>query len=1679
MEETRQHDQDSGDDLFKVAPERTFAAWRSGNWRCRLLATTALGPVLLMASATAWANPTGGVVVGGDATIHHAPGVTTIDQASQSTIINWQQFSIAPGELTQFRQPGTNTIALNRVVGNDASQIMGALKANGQVWLINPNGILFGPNARVDVHGILATTTDIADRDFMTGRYDFNQPSPNPAASVVNQGRISIGEKGLGALVAPHVRNDGVIAGKLGHVVLAGAETFTLDFYGDGLVQFATTSEVKEALQEQGALVSNDGTISADGGTVLITVAAASDVVDEVINVSGIVEAKSVTMKDGAIVLDGGDSGIVHVAGTLDASGPGAGETGGTVKVLGEKVGLFDGAQVDASGDAGGGEVLIGGNYKGKGPERNAQRTVVFKKARVKADALRDGDGGRVIVWADETTSIQGALTARGGSISGNGGLIETSSRGSLSLTTTPDASALKGTGGTWLVDPTNITIDSEFADTISNAISSGTNFEINTNVSGSDSGNIIQIAPITKTAGGNTSLSFIANHDIIIIDNITSSFGALDIIIIADYDNNGQGSITIGNPAEGKFSIINSNGGDITGEANNSNWVGNGIAVNHKSILTTNAGGAVSLRGVGGTNAGNIGIIVDGGRVETQNGNINLIGGGTGREGSRNNDGISVFNGGVVVATGSGNISLVGNAGVGDIDNQGVAIGSSDSGLVSRVAVSTGNITAVGTGNGTGIDPVFGNFGVWAFDGGVIEVTGTGTISIQGAGSNNDPGIVVAANVFESGSSRISSGVGGASLTLTADEIDLAEGVNVSGSGLLQIQPLSPALPIVIGGNNDSGVGALDVTAPELSSLTDGFASITIGRDDSFGALTVAAAGVALNDPLVLRSPGTGGSIVVNGPVQVNGNALTLIAGTTADINADLTAFGADITITSGGTIDTIGSFVRSLSETGPGGNIALSAAGDIVTGGPLIAYGATSGGNVSLTSDNGSITLGDVIDAGARILDDGVAQSGSISLDTGGADVTLNGPIIGGSFSVSAGNNILINISDGAEEPAFEADIHTVSAGGQILNPGGGSFFSGLIILTAGDGIGTAEQRIFTDGPSTLRAGLSGPTGGIFVQHQSNAGNLDVESAFSPGGDVRIASLSDIIISGPVSAGGAAIELLAAGGGGIVANAPITAANGTAFLGTEGNITLNADIQARDEINIDAQNVTQASSAALIANQLVVRAGPEVSLNGPNQVNRAGGDAAGTFEFRNITDLVVDTPDSEAPWSFFAEEITLQIEGVLTVRKPIITFGPDTIVLNTQGFVNAFEGEVQALEPGVGRFLVYSTRRPSEDERGDLDEISDIVRGTFADNPPESITPAGENFFIYPDFGTLTFTAVDRPVEYGDLFVLPDPPLQDVDYTVRFSGGGELPVNPFSGEPALTSNPVVDEAGLLSRVGEFPVVIGLGSLASDFSLEFVNGKLEVRPAPLTVSSIAPSSASREYGDPNPQFDAEFSGFKRNDAKADLLPIIFNAPAADAVAREISYPISVTGFANPNYVLAPPPVQHAEAQLTITPAPLTIQADDASRPFAAPNPPFTATVTGFKFDDGPEVVTGLQFSTPAESSSPPGDYPIDPFGATAPNYSINFASGTLTIENIMPEVVPNSALSGIAIFLLSSLVADPDGGDFTGEAGNAGGITGLNVVFGMPETGALTEDEDLLFSSGGNESFWGPSAAP
>jgi len=282
--------------------------------------------------------PEGGRIVAGSGSIAQSGNTMTVSQSTDRMAADWQSFSIGQGYAVNFVQPSASSIALNRVLGSDVSRIQGSLTANGQVFLVNPNGVLFTPTARVEVGGLVASTRDLSVADFMAGNYRF---SGGGNAAIRNEGEIKVGAGGTAAFIAAKIENVGRIEAPKGNVLMAAADTVRLDLGGP--LKLEVDKGALDALIEQG------GAILADGGRVLLTAQAADEIATAVINHTGITEAKTLATGERGEILLLADmkTGQANVGGRLDASAP-AGGDGGFIETSAAKVKVQDGAQVKA-----------------------------------------------------------------------------------------------------------------------------------------------------------------------------------------------------------------------------------------------------------------------------------------------------------------------------------------------------------------------------------------------------------------------------------------------------------------------------------------------------------------------------------------------------------------------------------------------------------------------------------------------------------------------------------------------------------------------------------------------------------------------------------------------------------------------------------------------------------------------------------------------------------------------------------------------------------------------------------------------------------------------------------------------------------------------------------------------------------------------------------------------------------------------------------------------------------------------------------------------------------------------------------------------------------------------------------------------------------------------------------
>ncbi|MGH8441799.1 MAG: filamentous hemagglutinin N-terminal domain-containing protein, partial [Nevskiaceae bacterium] len=395
----------------------------------------------MLVCSAATAGPEGGQVVGGSGQISTEQIATVISQQSQNLAIDWTSFNVGANETVQFIQPNASAIALNRVTGGDISTILGSIDANGNVFLVNTRGVVFGETAHVSVGGLVVSSLDMSVDDFMAGNY--NLEAGDTPGYVVNHGILQAAAGGSIAMIGGQVTNTGLISANYGRVTLAGAEKAYLDFDGDGLIRVEVTGELKEKLDDADAAVKNSGTIQANGGEVILEAAATKGLFDNLVNNEGIIVASAIEVDGGVVrlVATGGDvtnSGVIeavsvqaaggHVeiqatdgdvlnsgtieatsveadggfveltsnadtiidSGTVDVSSIEA--VGGTIHALGNRVAVVGPSRLGSTGGAGGGTILIGGDFQGRNPlVRNATRTYVGHDAEIDVSALNSG----------------------------------------------------------------------------------------------------------------------------------------------------------------------------------------------------------------------------------------------------------------------------------------------------------------------------------------------------------------------------------------------------------------------------------------------------------------------------------------------------------------------------------------------------------------------------------------------------------------------------------------------------------------------------------------------------------------------------------------------------------------------------------------------------------------------------------------------------------------------------------------------------------------------------------------------------------------------------------------------------------------------------------------------------------------------------------------------------------------------------------------------------------------------------------------------------------------------------------------------------------------------------------------------------------------------------------------
>jgi filamentous hemagglutinin family protein len=1000
------------------------------------LRPSALAVALAFTPAWVFAQtlPTAPSVVQGSANVTRpGAGQMNVQQNSQNVVINWQSFSIGANGRVVFNQPNAQSVALNRVTGSDPSAIFGSLAANGKVFLVNPNGVLFGAGASVNVGGLVASTLNISDSDFAAGRYSFTRGSAAPA-SVVNEGNLHAAPGGVIALVGSTASNRGTIDAPQGTAALVSGKTVTLDFQGDGLTQLRVTEADLQAL------AANSGTLSADGGRVLM-LADTTQATGFVVNQGGIVRARSLTSGPGGVLIAGG-AGDVSVTGSVDTRG-GAGQRGADVTVSGRNVGLLDAGRIDASGDQGGGKVeLVASSVAGAGGG-----VVLARDAQINVDAGTRGNGGRVDLTGGYAR-ITGSVSARGGAQGGDGGLVKLNVSGGVETTGLKvDASAAHGRAGTLNIDPFDVFIydldpanyqaklladpfvpvgdSTVFTNDINATLNNGTNVTITTGVVGSGPGGTISLGRTIPLGSGATSvlnanilrnvgttpvtLRLDAARDIITNPGsrttIVSTAGALNV----DLNSNATGPLG-GGIVLADLNLL-SNGGSVRmfgggNPAQPSSSTVAGVNLNAVQIdtrigqLDANAGGDISILGQTLASAKSVpgGVNIVSSRLSSSTGAITV----RGSFDPKGTHGLGTVLINSTLESTSGAITLTGLGQSGfDPNTQSFyrAIGIDI--INSMVSSTTGTIDIRGGVQvvAAGSQPGSSIAGVELAEGTVIR--GSAAVNITGSTGDAAPGVLTNA-----GSEGPGASVSGGHVTVRASNAQAGSDAlvidgTITSTGITNLRPgqvdasgaVTDRSDVEINLGSGSGLG---LSANDLANINAG-TTLVLGSNQYGGAITVRSATTLANN-LTLQT-GAGGGINIDAALSVGAGTLALV--TPGAVTQGQAVFvpptsvpGRDAAlgiapgagaITAGKLLIRAGEAELGLPDNSTNTLAASMGAGQLNYGnvkalelGPVAAVGVNAANNSALTLDAASLT------------------GGVMTVRTYAGNITLNGNIV-----------------------------------------------------------------------------------------------------------------------------------------------------------------------------------------------------------------------------------------------------------------------------------------------------------------------------------------------------------------------------------------------------------------------------------------------------------------------------------------------------------------------------------------------------------------------------------------------------------------------------------------------------------------------------------------------------------
>ncbi|OGA15047.1 MAG: hypothetical protein A3H32_09425, partial [Betaproteobacteria bacterium RIFCSPLOWO2_02_FULL_63_19] len=1151
------------------------------------------------------ANPVGPTVVHGSASFSTAGGTLNVSN-SPNAIINWQGFSIGANEATRFIQSGAASSVLNRVTGPESSRILGQLLSNGRVFLINPNGVFIGGGAVVDVAGFVASTLRLSDEDFLAGKFKFDERVG--AGNIVNQGAIKTKQGGIVFLVAPNVENNGVIVSPAGEVILAAGKSVQIVNPSSPDVRVEIDAPDNEAVNVSqiiaeggyvgmfGSIVRQTGLVSANSATVdergRIVLRAKKKVVLEAgsrteasgpaggsvtieaeqgtVTVEGTVEAKATStptvyqLKDPAPIPEAPvvapvNPEVVPVTASVSIEPPppqpvrtrGADPTpapgvGGRVEIIGNDVELRGDALADVSGEYGGGTVLVGGDYQGANADgQNAKTTFVDERATIVADALKYGNGGKAIVWADNATHFVGTLTARGGGQGGNGGFAEVSGKYALYFRGRVDLSARRGVVGTVLFDPDNIQITGGIGDGSDNTDTSDSAIIHTVGITGDASG-----------TGSNTAGSIAFNDEgvpaadpfVVTEKEIEEQSKSANIVLQANKN------ITV----SGTFNYTSSgNAGDAAGVVALAD--GSSLTLQTRNNATDGAGG-VNLTGVEFRTNGVGNISINAGTDGGAAGNATL---------------------GTLIAAGTGTITISARGTISQT-------GSLTAGTL--VLTNTGGTTTLNNGSNA-IDTL----GAMTTTGGAFSLSNTkallvdGTVNATGQSFSVDAG----ANAVSFSAINVTAGT----LALTGSDVDGLDNIGTLSATTVTLAP--DALSGTIGLAVSDGA-TFTLTTADIAKLKAGASNVTVGATGQTGALTLGADVDLAGKNLTLN-----GGQLSDTTNKLLANALTLNLTSSGGANSVLTAvstLNADTHTATGATNQSLtvaedDGVALGVVNAGAG-TLSLTAAGAVTQTGSLTADTlvlTNTAGDTTLDNGSNAIAKLGAIDAGSNVftltdnVSGGLTQTGSLTAatlvltNTAGATTLDHASnaigVLGAIDATGQAFTLVDNVAGGlTQSGSLIADtlVLTNTAGDTTLNNGSnaiaklGAIDAGSNVLTLTDNVagGLTQTGSLTAGTLVL----TNTGGATTLSNGSNA--IDKLGAMTTtGGAFSLSNTAALLVDGTVNATGQSFSV----------DAGANAVSFSAINVTAGTLALTgSDVDGLDNIGtLSATTVTLAPNA------------------------------------------------------------------------------------------------------------------------------------------------------------------------------------------------------------------------------------------------------------------------------------------------------------------------------------------------------------------------------------------------------------------------------------------------------------------------------------------------------------------